>query len=330
MKNKKTSPELLSKRVFFKNDKIRNQFFAALKTRFGSWKSVQEHFKLYKSRLDTFRSATRSIPYSMFLNFIACVKDQDKNFFFEQIVLKEKDWGRRKGGVSTSRKHPDIFRKGRKLGAQSAKVLKYHFKFDMPLTLGLCELIGAFIGDGFTNKYGGAYTIQFTGHAQLDKEYYTTLMSYIKGISPRSNPILTSKENALRLTIHSKEFHYLLTKRFKFPAGKKAYSVVIPDEILKADSLLLKRCIRGIFDTDGSVYWDKRATFKVPYIRIGLQMVSKHLMAQIYDILRGFEINATITSDFRKIQINGVQNCKRFIEIVGFSNQRHLSKLKDT
>ena len=217
----------------------------------------------------------------------------------------------------------------RKLGSQIAKIPKYHFNFDMPLTPELCELIGAFIGDGFTNRYGRVYVIQFTGHAYLDREYHTKiLMACVKGISPESNPILTTKENTLRLTINSKELHYLLTKRFKFPAGKKTYSVVIPDEILKADSLLLKRCIRGIFDTDGSVYLDKRDAFKVPYIRIGLEMVSKHLMRQIYDILRRFEINATITSDFRKIQINGVKNCKKFVETIGFSNQRHLGKIK--
>lgn len=333
MKNKKSlSKELLSKRVFFKSNDIRNKFFAKLKTQFCTWTNLRKNFNIYKSRLECFRNGAISIPYYNFLDFLNYINKKDRGFFLQNITFKDKNWWRVKGGISTYKKHKDIFEKGRRIGSKKARDSRYRFKFNMPLTSRLCELIGAFIGDGFTNKYGKMYMTQFTGHSILDKEYFVkTLMPHIKMISPNSNPILRKKDNTLRLTIYSKEFYSLLTKRFKFPSGKKAYTVVIPDEILNCnDSKKVNLCIRGIFDTDGCVSYDKRKIYKKPYLRINLSSVSSVLIKQIYNKLKELDLSPTITSNYNKhvIQINGVENCKKFIVTIGFSNKRHLDKIK--
>ncbi len=333
MKNKKPlNKELLSKRVFFKSKEVRNQFFAKLKTRFGTWVNLRKKSSIYKSRLECFRNGTVSIPHYKFLELLNHINKKDRESFLQKIIFKDKNWWRIKGGISTYKKHKDIFEKGRILGCKKAKESKYHFKFDMPLTPQLCELIGAFIGDGFTNSYGTMYMTQFTGHSILDKEYFVkTLIPHIKMISPNSNPIIRKKDNTLRLTIYSKEFYNLLTKRFKFPPGKKTYTVVIPDEIIKCNNIKnIKFSIRGVFDTDGCVFHDKRKIYKKPYLRINLTSVSPVLIKQIYNILKELDLIPKITTNYNKhiIQINGVENCKKFIEKIGFSNKRHLDKIK--
>ncbi|MBI2655207.1 LAGLIDADG family homing endonuclease [Candidatus Woesearchaeota archaeon] len=334
MKNKKSpSEEFLSKRILFKNEEIRNQFFAKLKTRFSTWNNIGKSFNIYKSRLECFRNGNISMPYSTFLTFLNYLDKQDREFFLQNVILKDKNWGRVKGGISTYKKHKHIFEKGRMIRPKKFKhTNKYQFKFDMPLTPQLCELIGAFIGDGFTNKYGHIYMTQFAGHSTLDNEYFVkTLVLFIKMISPNSNPILTKKDNTLRLTIYSKEFHKLLTERFKFAAGKKAYTVTIPDEIINLkDSKLINLCVRGIYDTDGCIFYDKRAIYKNPYIRINLTSVSYALINQVYTILKNLNLNPRVNANYNKhvIQINGLQNCKKFIEVIGFSNKRHLDKIK--
>ena len=173
---------------------------------------------------------------------------------------------------------------------------------------------------------------QFAGHSTLDNEYFVkTLIPFIKMISPNSNPILTKKDNTLRLTIYSKEFHNLLTERFRFTAGKKTYTVTIPKDIINLkDSKMINLCVRGIYDTDGCIFYDKRKIYKNPYLRINLTSVSSVLIKQIYNILKELNLNPRITTNYNKhvIQINGVQNCKKFIEIIGFSNKRHLDKIK--
>ncbi|MDO8740566.1 MAG: LAGLIDADG family homing endonuclease [Candidatus Woesearchaeota archaeon] len=334
MKNKKSlNEELLSKRVFFRDDTIRDEFFAKLKAQFGTWKELRKHFGIYKSRLEHLRDGDISIPYSTFLDLLSHLSTDDNNFFNKQIFLKDRNWGMIKGGLATYKKHRYIFEKGRKIGAKSARCGRYNFQFDTPLTPQLCELIGAFIGDGFTNKYGGMYMIQFTGHSKLDKEYIVeTLKPIIKEMSPNSNPIITEKDNTMRMTIYSKEFYNLLTKRFKFPSGKKSYTVTIPDEIVNSeDQKSITNCIRGIYDTDGCIFYDKRKIYKTPYLRVQLGTVSVPLMNQVYNILKNLNLNPRAYINGRKhvIQINGFENVNKFIKEIGFSNKKHLDKIKD-
>lgn len=334
MKNKKSlNKELISKRVFFINDNIRNEFFAKLKTQFGTWKELRNYFDIYKSRLEKLRDGNISIPYSTFLDFLSHLNTDDNNFFNKQIFLKDRNWGMIEGGLATYKKHKYIFEKGRKIGAKSAKRGRYTFQFNMPLTPQLCELIGAFIGDGFTNKYRNMYMIQYTGHSKLDKEYIVEILKpIIKEISPNSNPIITQKDNTIRMTIYSKEFHSLLTKRFRFPSGKKSYIVTIPDEIITSkDQKLITNCIRGIYDTDGCVFYDRRKSYKKPYLRVQLGTVSIYLMNQVYNILKDLNLNPRTYINDKKhvIQINGFENVNKFIKEIGFSNKKHLDKIKD-
>jgi len=313
------------KRVFFKKDVIRKEFFDILKKKFDTFSNLQKYFKLYRSRLEKFRKGRILVPHELFLNFLGHIDDKDKKYFLNNIILKPSNWGRIRGGVTTYTKYKKIFEEGRKL----PKKTKYTFSIGTPLTYSLSEIIGAFIGDGFTNKYKTMYIVQFTGDARLDKDYYLrTIIPKIKEISADAKPKLTLVQNTLRLTIYSKEFYELLTKRFNLPAGKKSYTVKIPKEILDSEDLLnLNYCIRGIFDTDGCVFFDKRGTYAKPYIRIGLSLENKPLINEIYYYLNKIGINAMVTANSKVIQMNGTRNCKKFIDFIGFSNPRHLRKI---
>ncbi|MBN2421052.1 hypothetical protein JXB27_02120 [Candidatus Woesearchaeota archaeon] len=279
--------------------------------------------------MERLRSGETTIPYELFLELTSSLPEQERSIFSDKFELKNPNWGAIKGGQTTYKKHKNIFERGRKIGSSRIKP-KYRFDFNTELTPDLCELIGAIIGDGFTNKYGNNYLVQITGHKKLDKDYYVErLIPIIKKISPNSNPIISMSSGALRLTINSKEFHILLTKRFKMDAGKKTHIVKIPEEILDSkNNLLINSCLRGIFDTDGCVAFDKRNSYSTPYIRIVLQMLSKQLLGQVHTLLNKQGIKATITKNQQYIQINGSENCKNFTDIVGFSNPRHLNKLK--
>jgi len=330
MKNKnplETDPA--TRRVFFTTKEAREQFFDVLKGKFGTWKQFNTHFRIYKSKSERFRNGIVSIPHHTFAKFLSCLIEEEKSSFSKKTFEKEADWGRQKGGVATAKKHPDIFEKGREIANNNLRN-KYHFDFEVKLDDDLCELIGAFIGDGFTNRYGNSYTIQFVGNATLDSEYMSErLYGIIKKISLDSNPLLFKKDNFIRLTVHAKEFYELLTKRFGLKAGKKVYSVTIPLEIMNSkERSHANACIRGIFDTDGTVFYDKRKSYKEPYIRMGLHMESKELIKQVHKLLNDQGIRSTVTADFKRLQINGVHECKKFVKEIGFSNSRNLNKIK--
>jgi intein/homing endonuclease len=134
------------------------------------------------------------------------------------------------------------------------------------------------------------------------------------------------KDNTLRLTFHSKLLHEFLVTRLGMPAGKKSYTVKIPEEMLGKYAKHLPALIRGIYNTDGCVFFDRR--YNPHYPRVYLKMINRRLIAQVYDVLESLHLNPTITIDGFVIQINGFQNVKRFIQKIGFSNPRHINRIK--
>ena len=83
--------------------------------------------------------------------------------------------------------------------------LKYDFEFNMPLSEELCEFLGCFIGDGFTNKYNRTGQTQFAGDSRFDQQYYKEII-IPRGINRRSHPITHSIKrgyNGVFLTPHT-------------------------------------------------------------------------------------------------------------------------------
>jgi intein/homing endonuclease len=291
----------------------------------GTWTNIKNRFGLKKTHLDRIRAGKITIPESLFQQLLTSFDDNQQKAILKSTYIKERNWGQRKGGLLTYSRHPGVFQKGRIIGSRRTK---YQFEINITLNAAISELIGAFIGDGFTNHYGGMYVVQFTGHAELDEHYYNKrLAPIIHQMCPSANPIIRSYENTIRLTIYSKELHELLVKRFGFPKGRKTEVVRIPDEILESEQSNIRHCIRGIFDTDGSVFFDRRIVYKRPYPRICLHVVSQPLIQQVHHLLIEDGIQSRMTWDGTRLHINGQTNCRRFCNLIGFSNKRHLSKL---
>lgn len=197
------------------------------------------------------------------------------------------------------------------------------------LTGNFCELVGSFIGDGCIGKYDRSYVFQITGDARLDKKYYIhRLIPIIQSHFPHVRCHLYSRKNFIRIVVNSKELVLLLHERFGFPLGEKSHTVKIPQEIISSSSKNIAATLRGIFDTDGSVFFDRRTIYRTPYPRIDLHLDNPHLVRVIHDLLaRRFGISATITRNASKIQINGRNAVADFVRKIGFSNERHRSKL---
>jgi hypothetical protein len=210
--------------------------------------------------------------------------------------------------------------------------VKYLFDKNMPLNKDLCEFIGAFIGDAFFNSYvSGKYIIQFTGDVKLDLEYYEKVITPIaRRLFNDINPYILKKDNVIRVNFFSKVLFIMLKDRFHMPVGKKVYKVKIPEEIISnKDKSLLYATIRGIFDTDGCVFFDKRPRYKRPYPRITLHIANESLFLQIKEILnKEFKIYASERTK-RKfyIEVYGHVQLQKWMSLIGFSNPRHLDKI---
>ena len=146
------------------------------------------------------------------------------------------------------------------------------------------------------------------------------------------SPKITVIASGMYVNLYSKRVFELLTKRFNIPAGIKCYTVEIPKEILNSSQIMINYTLRGMFNADGGVGFDKRHSYKKPYVRINYTSTSHRLISQIHDILQKYKISHSIHGKkdckAKQIQINGEKNVKLFIKKIGFSNPRQLKKLE--
>lgn len=196
----------------------------------------------------------------------------------------------------------------------------------------ISEIIGAFIGDGYIGAYGPTktkYVVGFVGDKHLDIYYITYLTSLIKKNFQYTTPKIRfrSNENTMDLRIFSKKFYDFFIS-LGFVPGIKSHNVSIQNIILCNKHVTYT--IRGIFDTDDCVFYDKRAIYKKPYPRITLQIRSKRLIKQLEKYLsaKDFKIYVKHYSHRSYLEIYGQKQLERFLKRVGFSNPRHLNKIR--
>lgn len=198
----------------------------------------------------------------------------------------------------------------------------------MELTPNLAEIIGILIGDGYIYRKKNKYQIGFVGNPVTDRELFEKLQ---KMIFSEFNKITKIKlrERGLRLVFNSKEICSFFINDLGIAYGEgKCERVQIPSIILK-DWSLLKYTIRGIMDTDGTVFISKKPGIE-KYPTIELTTVSHTLANQLRDSLihRGFRV-ANIRKSISKmskrtayrVPLHGKNNLQKWLNCIGFSNK---------
>lgn len=197
----------------------------------------------------------------------------------------------------------------------------------------ICEFVGAFIGDGYLSRYGKeGIVVGIAGNASLDGEY---LKEHLTGLIQKYFPLVRPSfcyrrdENTLQLRFYSKELSGFLIS-LGFSPGIKTRTIKIPSSI-EQDKILLYATIRGIFDTDGCLFFDRRTRYKTPYPRIVIQIASIPLITQLEKHLSAdFSLYVDKSNRDGKrntLEIYGHKQLQRFLKLIGFSNKRHLSKI---
>ncbi|MBN2331077.1 MAG: hypothetical protein JXC85_04625 [Candidatus Aenigmarchaeota archaeon] len=189
-----------------------------------------------------------------------------------------------------------------------------------------CELIGAIIGDG--NIYYKGNYVEIAGHPVLDEFYYNSFLKPLIISELGYYPKIRERYGAIRLRIDNKEFVLWLIG-LGIPAGHGKFAkVVIPKKILVQFPDYSKYTIRGIFDTDGSVYYDKRKIYRKPYIRIEFHMDNRRLLNQISGILHQLKLKPRPCKRKNSLYLNGYDEVKKFIITIGISNIRHINRIR--
>lgn len=324
----------MEKRIIFNSTEVRNLFFQKVLERYNlkDWNNLKELLKISRCSLSNYRNGRLTLPENIYTKLILKFKGNDRVFFSKNISFLNNDWGRVKAGKVTYSRHKNIFDKGRNKAIEIIRKKVHRFDINLPLNYELSYFIGLFIGDGFTNRYNRYYITQLTGDKRFERDFYYGLITdYSKHLFDLIPVIHKGKNtNALRFNLYSKDLFSLITERFKIAAGRKSKTVLIPQEILNSNSNIIKACIRGLYDAEGCIFFDKREPYKKPYVRIVLHMNNLLILRQVSELLKSFGIYCTFSKikDNLALTIYGEEQVKKFFKEIGFSNPKHLKKLK--
>ncbi len=196
----------------------------------------------------------------------------------------------------------------------------------MQTSSGECELVGVMIGDGHVYRNFGKNLMGITGDKLSDAEYFEYLVGLIKsewGLTVK--PVFRS--GGLRLVFYSKKIANRLNGLFGFPLGKKALTIQIPS-FLATNWNTVKHVLRGIADTDGSVFVSKKPGID-KYPSLEITTTSNVLATQVRNslIANGFRVSNIRVLHSKlsknpsyKVALFGWKNLLRWYREIGFSN----------
>lgn len=290
-----------------------------------------------------------NVPVKTFENWLYEEQSLPKNIFdkivknyptlksFRKFIFEKRYrfWGQIKGGKKTFKILIKKYGKGelqkrRSRGGKKA-IKKLIKKYDITIEKDehFWEFLGILYGDGCLSKFrsGGRIfrVIVISGHKHNDRYYFENrVIKLVERILRRKPKIKEDRKfNGIHIYFQSKKLFDYLVKNFNFPVGKKKL-LIIPKELINSNQRDINAFIRGLFDTDGSLYFEKNYSTSYHYPTIEIFSKSNRLLNGIKLLLEnsGF----SVIRGSRRIRLRGNTNLEKWMKEIGSSNMKHISK----
>jgi hypothetical protein len=191
----------------------------------------------------------------------------------------------------------------------------------------MAELCGIVSGDGNIWTNSRKYEISITGSPK-DKEYMDKVVRIITH-SVKPKVYYRMRGRGLRVSIYSKSYFEFLTKEVGFGVGIEKNSHGVPIKILKSD-ILNVGFVRGLFDTDGSVFTSKKRGVE-EYPTIEITNDSLILMEHVRGILEENGLRTTFRKsncNTFKIAVHGNRMTRKWLQVIGSTHPRKRGKME--
>lgn len=210
---------------------------------------------------------------------------------------------------------------------------KQHSIINTPLSIkkprrskDLAEFVGILLGDGGIAKY--QVTISF--HSIEEKEYSKLVADLIKRLFDIPIGIQYDKSDlSFDLVVSRIELVRFCIEKLGLKQGNKIKQQVdIPDWI-KQNKLYSIASIRGLIDTDGCIFNHR---YKVngkfyKYKKLAFTSHSGPLRQSVFNILKKIGLNPRLAQR-KDVRIDSVKDMRKYFQLVGSHNPRHLKKYK--
>ena len=203
----------------------------------------------------------------------------------------------------------------------------------------LAEFCGALFGDGCLSKYYSKsenltrYEIAFTGSFD-EFHYHKNFLQPIvlKNFCQKGRVFL--RGNSSRFHIRSKSIFNFFSI-LGFPVGKKGRNYEMPF-LIRKDQKLSLAFVRGLWDTDGSIYrryskvFPAQTKFYPQYLVIQLKLNSKKMLEQVKETLFFAGVKSNLVKQSGSafvLRITKQSEIKKYLQLIGFSNNHHNDRL---
>jgi len=326
-----------SKRVKFPKNKQRDFLFTA-KNKLGiTWSEFAEILKISQRNLSDWKQEKITLP----LSTVKTICKKSGLAFPKNIQLLSPYWyttkGASKGGLAVLKKYkiiggdPQVRMKRWEEWWEKEGKFKKHPILDRfpikkpPFSAKLAEFVGILLGDGGISQR----QVSITLNRETDKGYIQFVKKMIKdlfGVSPGLYSHLKSKADAI--VISRTELVEYLTQKLGLKIGNKVKQKIdIPKWIMRKKEYQIA-CLRGLVDTDGTtiIHRYKSKGRSYVYKKLGFTSRSFPLLKSVNCILTELKIKNRIAKDQYNIRVEAVPDVKKYFDLVGSSNPKHLKR----
>lgn len=201
----------------------------------------------------------------------------------------------------------------------------------------LAEICGIHAGDGYLRNDGKRIELEVGGNVKEERTYYDNyvipLFSSVFKIDIKGK--VFSSKGTYGFVIRQRRIVEFL-HRLGFPYGKKAHVVRVPKFIFSGGERLFTSFLRGYFDTDGTLNFDKRGKYH-NYPRIILKTISKPLFLDIKKMLLKLDFHF-YTDTYKpkkptekpqyRIWIYGKHNLLKWMKLIGSKNPSKFTRFE--
>ncbi|MFB3887879.1 MAG: LAGLIDADG family homing endonuclease [Candidatus Bathyarchaeia archaeon] len=274
-----------------------------------SWAELALQFGLNPHYLcHELRNGECTLSFSTFKQLCAISEEECDS---DVVGLVKSNWGQKKGGVTGG-------------GGKPKRV-----KLLCEKSSDLAEIIGVILGDGHLDdsSESGQYAARICGGEDDWKyleSFVSPLFSRVLGQPLKSFRLKTAR--AVMFYVNDKNLVFTLEYYGLKPGNKKKQNVGIPSWIFENNSYL-KSCIRGLFDTDGTVF-PKSSNRSMPQLELtskikGIQETYRRGLLQL-----GFKPSKWSDTPSPKCGLYARREVDKFAKSIGFHNQKHAKRFE--
>lgn len=316
----------------------RDKLFSSIFTKQRNWNRIAINQKVTARTLRDWRKGNLTIPETSFKDLLKISELKSKNL---SLRFLPDHWhiahasrkgakrrmelygnlgtpeGRKKGGIASLKTHNKI-----NTGFVTLKEINIPQRNAL-----LAEFLGILIGDGHLSKY----QVEITTNSLTDLQHAKFIKKVLYDLfQVKSKITLRKNENSVSIVASSKKLVEVLNY-YGMPMGNKIKKGLKVPPWISKKSQFKKHFIRGLFDTDGSVYVDRHTRKNKTYVHAGWTITSyaDKLRQDIVHILEELGFSPTCRESQKSVYIRRQDDIRRYFKDIGSSNPKHIKRYRE-